>query len=183
MSNRKKPSSEDIELFRRSVGPVRRLQHDRVDHPHRPATPRRRHAAGDAPSPYPDRFSDYFETEDVGSHDTLSFSRPGLQHRVLQKLRRGQLPIGAELDLHGMTAVAARAALIEFVGWACDADIRCVRIIHGKGVMHSADLPVLKNRLNNWLRQHHDVLAFNSARRQDGGAGAVYVLLRAQRGQ
>lgn len=181
MARSKKPSNEDIELFRRSVGPVRRLQQDRVTHARRPAAPHPRAADEGEELTFPDRFSDHFETDEVGSHDVLEFSRPGLQHRQLQKLRRGQLPIGAELDLHGMSAAVARRALIEFIGLSCAAGVRCVRIIHGKGAMNAGKAPVLKNRLNSWLRQHHDVLAFNSATGPDGGTGAVYVLLRLQR--
>ena len=181
MTRNKKPSSEDIELFRRSVGPVRHLQHDRVTHARRPAAPRPRAGVEHNAPTFPDRFSDMIETDEVGSHDVLEFSRPGLQHRQLQKLRRGQLAIGAELDLHGMSAAEARQALIDFIGMACTANIRCVRLIHGKGSMSAGKVPVLKNRLNNWLRQHHDVLAFNSAQIGDGGTGALYVLLRSQR--
>ena len=107
--------------------------------------------------------------------------RPGLQQRLLRRLRRGQLAIGGELDMHGMTSNTARAALAEFITASREQGVRCVRIVHGKGYGSGTDAPVLKNRLNSWLRQHHDVLAFSSATPQDGGTGALYVLLRTQR--
>lgn len=117
----------------------------------------------------------------VSSDETLFFARPGLQQRQLQRLKRGQLQVGAELDMHGMTATIARNALVNFISLCSEQHVRCARIIHGKGYGSGADAPVLKNRLNSWLRQHHDVLAFSSAQIKDGGSGALYVLLRSSR--
>jgi DNA-nicking Smr family endonuclease len=181
MAKSGKPSSEDIELFRRSVGPVRKLQHDKtgpVRHapPHRPL----RQPVNSEPL-QTDSFSDAYDAGEVGSDEALFFARPGLQQRQLQRLKRGQLQIGAELDMHGMTAAIARAALINFIDLCRDQHVRHVRIIHGKGYNAGGVAPVLKNRLNSWLRQHHDVLAFSSATIQDGGSGALYVLLRTRR--
>jgi DNA-nicking Smr family endonuclease len=176
-----KPSPEEIEEFRRSVGPVRRLHHDRVSAPHkaastRPRRPEQAFHAADA-----DRLSDYAGPSPVGAGDDLLFMRPGVQHRQLQQLRRGRFRTRSELDLHGMNTAQARRALTGFLA-QCQADqVRQVRIIHGKGYGSAADAPVLKNRVNAWLRQHPAVLAFSSAQLRDGGTGAVYVLLRTQR--
>ena len=180
MANRKKLSQEDIELFRRSVGPVRKINHDKAVHTQkvRPPRPQQRQLIEEAP--VADTFSDYFDTDgDVSSDETLFFTRPGIQQRKLQQLRRGRLFVGAELDMHGMTVVVARNELVHFITSCRDQHIRCVRIIHGKGYSTGGQAPVLKNRLNNWLRQHHDVLAFSSAPQNEGGSGAVNVLLRA----
>jgi DNA-nicking Smr family endonuclease len=117
----------------------------------------------------------------VTSDEALFFARPGLQQRQLQRLKRGQLAIGAELDMHGMTAAMARSAVVNFIALCREQHIRCVRIIHGKGYGSGDSAPVLKNRINSWLRQHHDVLAFSSAQIRDGGSGALYVLLRSGR--
>ncbi len=180
MSSRKKLSQDDIELFRRSVGPVRKINHDHAIHTHKTRPPRPQPRQAIEPSPVADTFSDFLDANgEVSSDETLFFTRPGIQQRKLQQLRRGRLPVGAELDMHGMTIAVARNELVHFITSCRDQHIRCVRIIHGKGYSTGGQAPVLKNRLNNWLRQHHDVLAFSSAPKHEGGSGAVNVLLRA----
>lgn len=120
------------------------------------------------------------ETE-IETGEELSFSRPGLQKRVFQDLRRGRLEIELELDLHGLTARHALSTLEHFFRDCHRRELRCVRIIHGKGYGSEDRQPVLKQKVNLWLRQRQDVLAFCSATARDGGAGAVYVLLRSAR--
>lgn len=107
----------------------------------------------------------------------LFYAKPGVQDRVLRKLRRGHFSVGAELDLHGLRSEDARLALAEFLQQVRGGRVRCVRIIHGKGYRSGPRGPVLKQKLNGWLRQHDGVMAFCSARPVDGGTGAVYVLL------
>ncbi len=109
----------------------------------------------------------------------LSFHRAGVRPQVMRRLRRGLYPIDDELDLHGQSQAAARSELADFLARTRGAGGRCVRIIHGKGYRSGARGPVLKTAVNLWLRRHADVMAFVSARAIDGGAGAVYVLLRA----
>ena len=181
MPHRKKPSAEEIDLFRRSVGPVRKVAQDRAGPVRKPPAPRPRQRDNNEPRISTDKFSDAFDTDTVSSDETLFFARPGLQQRQLQRLKRGQLQVGAELDMHGMTAAIARNALVNFIALCSEQHIRCARIIHGKGYGSGTDAPVLKNRLNSWLRQHHDVLAFSSTQIKDGGSGALYVLLRSSR--
>ena len=125
-----------------------------------------------------DMLSDPEEPELVETGDELFFARAGLQHNVLRKLRRGQYSIGAELDLHGMTVVEARQQLAAFLQAARQRNVRCVRIIHGKGNGSLQRRPILKGKVNHWLQQRDEVLAFASARPVDGGTGAVYVLLK-----
>jgi DNA-nicking Smr family endonuclease len=108
------------------------------------------------------------------------YGRPGLQRRILRRLRRGHYSLAAELDLHGMTVPVARVALQAFLQECRRRDLRCVRIIHGKGRRSSNEGPVLKVKVDRWLRQREDVLAFCSAQPADGGTGAIYVLLRHQ---
>lgn len=115
----------------------------------------------------------------VGGTETLSFRRAGVRDQVIRKLRRGLIPIEDELDLHGLNQSAARDLLEEFIVQQREAGHRCARIIHGKGYRSGARGPILKMLVNGWLKRHLDVLAFCSARPIDGGAGAVYVLLRA----
>jgi DNA-nicking Smr family endonuclease len=115
---------------------------------------------------------------EIETGDELEFVRPGLQKRVFHDLRRGRLEIEWELDLHGLTARHAHSTLEQFIRDCHRRRIRCVRIIHGKGFGSEDRQPVLKQKLNLWLRQRQDVMAFCSATRRDGGTGAAYVLLR-----
>jgi DNA-nicking Smr family endonuclease len=108
----------------------------------------------------------------------------GLDPRLLRRLRRGDFAWQAHLDLHGMTAERARAAVEAFLTEAVRSLYRCVLIIHGRGLNSKDQTPVLKERLKVWLargRAAHVVLAFATARPCDGGAGALYVLLRRDR--
>ena len=122
-----------------------------------------------------DVFSDAEIVEDCP--DILSFSRSGLQHKVLKKLRQGKHPVEHTLDLHGLTVVDASKELLEFLGECEAAGVRHAIIIHGKG-FRSKDKPVIKPMVNRWLRSVDNVLAFHSAQPKDGGNGAVYVLLK-----
>ena len=122
---------------------------------------------------------DVFSTAEISEEcpDVLSFSRSGLQHKVLKKLRQGKQPIEHVLDLHGLTVELARIELIEFLG-ECEAlGLRNVIIVHGKGY-RSRNKPVIKPMINRWLKATDNVLAFHSAQPKDGGNGAVYVLLK-----
>jgi len=178
---RKKPaplSDEESELFRSAVADVRPLESDRlpVTAPPPPAQPQKRQE--DERRVLQDMLSDPEYPELLETGEELLFARAGLQHNVLRKLRRGQYAIGAELDLHGLTAAEAREQLAAFLVAARQRDVRCVRIIHGKGNGSLQRRPVLKGKVNHWLQQRDEVLAFCSARPVDGGTGAVYVLLK-----
>ncbi|KAB7627944.1 Smr/MutS family protein [Alkalilimnicola sp. S0819] len=118
------------------------------------------------------------DPEGLESGEELAYARDGLQRRVWRKLRRGQYRLDAELDLHGLTVPLAREALREFFGECRQRDLGCVRVIHGKGRRSDNRGPVLKGKVDHWLRQLDCVLAFCSAQPRDGGSGAVYVLLR-----
>ncbi|MEP6885341.1 MAG: Smr/MutS family protein [Gammaproteobacteria bacterium] len=115
----------------------------------------------------------------VTGEGPLSFQRAGVRIQVMRRLRRGLYPIEDELDLHGLSQTAARDRLAQFIALSREVGCRCVRIIHGKGYRSGVRGPVLKTAVNLWLRRHTDVMAFVSARAIDGGAGAMYVLLRA----
>lgn len=118
---------------------------------------------------------------EVAAEEELFFATGGLQIKLIRKLRRGQLPIEACLDLHGLILPEAKQALIDFLNECLTNNMRHVIIVHGKG-MHSAEQKAtLKSALNSWLRQIAEVLAFCSAKPQDGGRGAVYVLLKRYR--
>ncbi|PID49488.1 MAG: DNA mismatch repair protein MutS [Proteobacteria bacterium] len=125
-----------------------------------------------------DMFSDEYDPTEIQPGDILSYLRPGVQHRIFNKLRRGEYRLAAELDLHGLNARQARGYLAEFLITVYPLQGECVRIIHGKGNRSDHRGPILKTKVNHWLRQHDRVLAFYSARPVDGGTGAVYVLLK-----
>lgn len=173
--------SEDYKAFREAMQGVRRLSHDDVAplRAPRPA-PVPRQAQADEEQVLHDLLSDLFEPADMETGDEAAYAQPGIQHRVLRKLRRGQYSLQAELDLHGLTVPLARGAVAEFLAHCQRHSLRCVRIIHGKGRGSSNKGPVLKIKVEHWLRQRNEVLAFCTARPADGGTGAVYVLLKRQ---
>jgi DNA-nicking Smr family endonuclease len=115
---------------------------------------------------------------EIETGEELLFARPGVQHSVMRRLRRGEYAIEAQLDLHGQTVAQARTSVNRFLYECRTLGVRCVRIIHGKGRGSEGRLPVLKGKLNVWLRRKDEVLAFCPAKPTDGGAGAAYVLLR-----
>jgi DNA-nicking Smr family endonuclease len=110
--------------------------------------------------------------------DELNFLRPGLATSTLRKLRRGHWLIQRELDLHGYTVAEARPELVAFLNHCLHDGVRCIRIIHGKGLGSKNREPVLKRKVASWLMQRDEILAFCQARRTEGGGGAAVVLLR-----
>src|SRR6185437_4036514 len=117
------------------------------------------------------------EEDPAESVEALCYRGAGVQDVVWRRLRRGSYRIGAELDLHGFNRERAYVALTQFIGDCQRRDIRCIRVIHGKGLGSPNTRPVIKSLLDSWLRRRRDVLAFCAARPHDGGAGAAYVLL------
>jgi len=170
-------SETDRQLFRQSIEGTRPIHHDTVE-PYRSPPAARAPTVAAADTTIADEMSDLMEFDAVDTADELLYTRPGIQHNLLRKLRRGQIPIEAELDLHGLRIEEARTAIAQLLLQAQDRHWRCVRIIHGKGYGSDSRLPVLKNKVNGWLRQRSEVLAFCSARPEDGGTGAIYLLLR-----
>jgi DNA-nicking Smr family endonuclease len=178
MTKRFELDPEERKLFRQQVGPVKRLRHDRIE-PHRSSPAPIPHSTwADERQVLKDMVSNYFEPADMETGEELHYCREGLQHGVLRKLRRGQFCVGAVLDLHGMTVDTARESLIAFLNNARRHGLNCVRVIHGKGKRSRHKGPVLKTKVNHWLRQRDEILAFCSARPVDGGTGAVYILLK-----
>ncbi|MFT3741310.1 MAG: Smr/MutS family protein [Gammaproteobacteria bacterium] len=121
------------------------------------------------------------QLSEVSSEGSLSYACSGLSPKTWQRLRRGTLPLAATLDLHGATVEQAQQRLYQFLTRALASEWRCVCIVHGKSSRSTHQTPILKNKVNQWLRAHPDILAFCSAQPKDGGVGAVYVLLRAKR--
>lgn len=116
--------------------------------------------------------------EDLETGEELVYARPGVQHGVMRRLRRGGYRCQGELDLHGLFVPAAREALARFLAESRDSGRRCVRIVHGKGLRSPNGQPVLKSKVARWLARRRDVLAYCSAPAHDGGLGALYALLK-----
>ncbi|HTN66359.1 MAG TPA: Smr/MutS family protein [Burkholderiaceae bacterium] len=172
---------DEAELFRRSIGQVAPLTvaERATPAPARPSPVAHQHLA-DEKAALQESLSDEFTTETLlATDDELSFARDGIGTDTLRKLRRGHWVIQAQLDLHGLRRDEARTALAEFVRQASRRGLRCVRIIHGKGLGSVNREPVLKGWVRNWLPQKQEVLAFCQARAADGGSGALVVLLKA----
>ncbi|HPW07916.1 MAG TPA: Smr/MutS family protein [Burkholderiaceae bacterium] len=122
--------------------------------------------------------SDEFDVSTLlDTDDHLSFRRPGVGPDVTRKLRKGEWSIQRQLDLHGLRSDDAREALGAFIREAHKQGIRCLRVVHGKGLGSPGKAPVLKNKVHSWLVQKNEVLAFVQAKPADGGAGALVVLL------
>ena len=105
----------------------------------------------------------------------------GLDPGVVRKLRRGEFAVQEHLDLHGLLKEEAKAELEAFLTRARHSAKRCVLVVHGRGLHSKDQVPILKEALKRWMatdRFAKHVLAFATARPHDGGAGAVYVLLR-----
>lgn len=167
-----------MELFRQSVGRITRLHDDRIRPPGSKPAPVPKQTLEDEQQVLRDMLSDDPGHVDLETGEELIFVRTGVQPRLLKKLRRGQFSVGSELDLHGMTVTEARDSLAAFLKECRSLGVRCVRIVHGKGLGSRDGRPVIKAKLDRWLRLRDEVVAFSSARPIDGGTGAVYVLLK-----
>lgn len=178
--SRKKPEVEEDELalFREAMRDVRPLQApERIEHRRRPKPVPRFRLADESNALLESLREDPFRSE-LETGEELLYLRAGENPRLLRRLRRGEFPIAAELDLHGLTEQRAGIAIREFLAEAQRERWQCVRIIHGKGLRSGPDGPVLKPKTASVLRRRDDVLAFANARPVDGGTGAVLVLLR-----
>jgi len=166
--------------FRSMVGAVtplaikQRVEHDRPPHP---PIPQKR--IEDNQQVLIASVSDEFEIDTLLHTDAeLSFRRPGIGPDVLRKLRRGEWVIQDHLDLHGARVDEARELLAGFLREALRRGLRCVRVVHGKGLGSKDRQPVLKGKARVWLAQREEVIAFCQARPAEGGSGALVVLLR-----
>lgn len=170
-------SDSDARLFREAVGEVRRIEADAAPAAPRPA-PRPRMFEADEAAVAGELLDMAFDPAVLEVGEEISYLRDGYPPKLLRHLRRGQYSVQDEVDLHGMNAAAAQASIADFLAEARQQDLRCVRIIHGKGLRSKAAGPVLKALVDRLLRRRDDVIAFASARPALGGTGAVIVLLR-----
>ena len=180
MPRRPPPDEDDRAAFRAAVADAEPLRSDRVLHQIPPPPPIPRFSRGDAAAALAESLhgSDLLDLQLEGG-DEAAWQRPGLPRSVLRDLRRGRWVVQAKLDLHGMNRDEARLAVGEFLHDCRARDLRCLRVVHGKGLRSPGREPVLKKLVRGGLAQHREVLAFCQARAAEGGAGAVVVLLMA----
>ena len=114
----------------------------------------------------------------LDSGDELAYLRPGMSRQVLRRLRRGHWTIQAALDLHGLSWSQAAVSVAEFLRGSAASGLRCVRIVHGKGLRSPNREPVLKGKLRKWLPLRQEVLAYCQAPAAEGGGGALLLLLK-----
>ena len=178
---RAQESRRDAELFRRSIGDVIPLPpSDKAASSIPLPLPIPRHRMADEEAALRESLSDEFNVDTLlDTDEQLSYACVGIGLDTLRKLRRGHWVIQGQLDLHGMRRDEARDALGEFLRNAVKRGIRCVRIIHGKGLGSVNKEPILKNKVRSWLVQKEEVIAFCQARAAEGGSGALVVLLKA----
>lgn len=167
-------------LFARAVGAVKPLpDRQRVQLPAAPAAPVAIQRQKDEEAVLRDALSDDFDVSSLLETDeSLSFRRPGVGVDVTRKLRKGDWSIQREIDLHGLRSDEARVALADFIRLAHRQGLRCVRVVHGKGLGSPGKAPVLKSKVHSWLVQKNQVMAFVQAKPAEGGAGALVVLLK-----
>jgi DNA-nicking Smr family endonuclease len=170
----------DADMFREAVGPVRLLSidSDRLRGSRPAPQPEPAQSQADERQVLRELLADDLALVGIASGETLSHLRDGYPPKLLRQLRRGQFVVEAELDLHHLRLTQARALLSSFVAECRRDRRRCIRIIHGKA-RGSDQGSVIKAMTDRVLRQRADVIGFTSARPQDGGTGAVLVLLQA----
>lgn len=183
MSRKKDFVDDDSGLFRRVMGDAKPLTHAEKVPEHKPrVSARARFRRQDENQVLKESLEADIEATEEGAGETLHFHRPAVGRRTMRRLARGNYSVQEEIDLHGLTVPEAKHALHEFIGDCESRGYTCVRVVHGKGLGSGNRGPVLKGKVNKWLRQWKEVLAFASARQVDGGTGAVYVLLKKRGG-
>jgi DNA-nicking Smr family endonuclease len=172
-------NDEDKELFRRAMADARPLKpQDRAEIEKQKPRPGARFRRADDEAALRESLEADVDDIEADSGEALRFGRPSVGKRTLRRLARGHYAVQAEIDLHGMTVAEARPRLRDFIAHSAQQGLRCVRVVHGKGLGSGERGPVLRPSVNRWLRRWDDVLAFVSTPRVHGGTGAVYVLLR-----
>jgi DNA-nicking Smr family endonuclease len=167
-------------LFVRAVGAVTTLDHaPRVSLSPQPAKPLAKQQRRDDANVLRESLSDDFDVSTLlDTDDELSYRSQGIGTDVTQKLRKGHWSLQGQIDLHGLRSDEARDALGQFIRDATKRGWRCVRVVHGKGLGSPGKTPVLKAKVQRWLVQKTEVLAFVQAKGPEGGAGALVVLLK-----
>lgn len=176
---RQQAIERERQAFALAVGPVHALPDTGralVERPLPAPEPRQREA--DERAALAESLSDEVDIDTLLlTDDGLSYRRPDIAADVVNRLRRGQWAIQAQVDLHGLRRDEARERIAAFLREARRRGHRCVRVVHGKGNGSPGRQPVLKAKVQRWLAQSAEVVAFTQASAPQGGAGALVVLL------
>lgn len=172
---------EDTELFKKALtgvkpidnGNIAQIKPKRVKKIDAQTLAKRAAAEGSAEQELTEISDTQAILNPVASQAALSYRIATLQHKVFEDLKAGKIRWFEAVDLHGCTVEQARAAVLQIIQMAKDENQNVIKIVHGKGPE-----AILKTYVNGWLRQHRDVLAFVSAPENQGGTGAVLVLLK-----
>lgn len=169
-------------LFQSAVADATPLVHDRVHHepPPPPPVPRQRQADESA-ALHESLHAPALLDLHLEGGDEAAWLKPGLARGILRDLRRGRWVVQDHLDLHGCNRDEARHLVTDFLAEADRRGLRCLRIVHGKGLGSPGREPVLKKLVQGWLTQRREVLAFCQARAAEGGAGALVLLLQSRK--
>ena len=184
---RERKAKQEAGLFRSALGDVKKLPESNRYVPNAPPginvtiKPKKPLSqAEDDAAVLREMMSDQFEVDHLLDDDpSLSFTRAGVGSDVVRKLRKNHWPVQDELDLHGLRRDAARDQVGDFLARAVRRKLRCVCIIHGKGLGSAGGEPVLRSMVHSWLEQKDDVIAFCAANVDGRNHGALIVLLRA----
>ena len=172
---------DELNLFKQAVKGARPLEAEvRVQTAPKKPKPIPKQFLRDEQQALVDSLSDdYIPAHEMESGEELLYLREGQSPSILSKLRRGFWVVQAQIDLHGLVSDEARLYVADFLSSCKKRGIRCVRIVHGKGLGSRNREPVLKHKLRSWLMQKDEVIAYAQAKPEDGGSGAVIVLLKA----
>ena len=184
---RERVAVQEANLFNSAIGGVKKMPESNRFVPNappgvnlkiKPAKVFRSQAEDDA-AVLRESLSDQFEVDHLLEDDpSLSFSRAGIGPDVVRKLRKGYWPVQDELDLHGLRRDGARDAIGDFLHKAGKRKLRCVCVIHGKGLGSAGGEPVLRSMVHSWLEQKDEVIAFCAANVDGRSHGALIVLLK-----
>lgn len=184
---RERVARQEAGLFRNALGDVKKLPESNRYVPNAPpginvtVKPRKPLTqAEDDAAVLREMMSDQFEVDHLlDDEPSISFTRAGIGSDVVRKLRKGYWQVQEELDLHGMRRDTARERVGEFISTAVRRKLRCVCVIHGKGLGSAGGEPVLRSMVHSWLEQKDDVIAFCAANVDGRSHGALIVLLKA----
>jgi DNA-nicking Smr family endonuclease len=175
----RKERAEDSDVFRDAVRDVKPLAApNRVTHAPSPPPPIPAKRLEDERAVLRELAQLSLDGDDLEFEDDSTFLRAGLPRDILRKLRRTHWVVQDTLDLHGLTGDEAVAETAVFLAACKREGMRCVRIVHGKGLRSPGREPVLKRRIRRLLTRRDEVLAFVEPRALHGGGGAVVVLLQ-----
>jgi DNA-nicking Smr family endonuclease len=186
-----RPETDDMARFREAmtdVTPLKGAQQRVAKLPDRDARPAHPPNAGDLEvlAHLSDLVSGMAEMDITFSDEYIEGSVHGFDRKLMQKLKNGLFTVQDHVDLHGCTRQEAEVKVTEFLLKSYRLGLRCVLVVHGRGLNSEDHIPVLKERLPLWLNRgpvKRIVLAFSTARPYDGGTGAIYILLRRPRGR